>query len=60
MKIPSQYNPRGSCYVGRPKLRWKDQEHLQHQVEHVLIDLNIKIDDNDDEDNLNNFKSCTV
>jgi hypothetical protein len=31
---------------------WKDQEHLQEQEEHALMDLNLKVhkDDDDDDD----------
>jgi hypothetical protein len=41
MKLLPQYNPRGSCDDGRPKVRWKDQKHLQHKEEHVLMDQNL-------------------
>jgi hypothetical protein len=45
-----QVYPRGRRDVGRPKQRWKDQQHLQVQEE-VLLDLNLSNhDDGDDSD----------
>jgi len=49
-----QYYPRGRRDLGRPKQRWKKQQHLQDQVE-VLLDVNLSdhdYDDDGDEDKL--------
>ena len=45
--LPSQHHPKGRRDLGRPKQRWKDQEHLQDQV---LTGLNIPKLFHDDED----------
>jgi hypothetical protein len=42
-----QYYSRGHRDVGRPKQRWKEQQHLQDQEE-VLLD--VKLSDHEDDD----------
>jgi len=46
-----QYYPKGRRDLGRPKQRWKDQQHLQDQKE-VLLDVNLGDHDDGDKDKL--------
>ena len=46
-----QYYSRGRRDLGRPKQRWKDQQHLKYQEE-VLLEVNLSDHDYGDEDKL--------
>jgi hypothetical protein len=39
----SAFRPSGRHVLGRPKQRWKDQEHLHDHEQQALTDMNRKV-----------------